>query len=720
LAAAGGADDDELLKENSELMFDGRRWLAVGDHSEEMLCKLFILIARQGAGSYELLHCRHRTWPYKVFEILKDDAVADWLDVHDDCELDEFTLHFRQYYGKGNCTGESAKAELATLAAVCKTDTASTERWHSRNQRRAKFRVWSHTQDLDSLSAKFLGMRTRDSGVRRTDDGERAKRRRQAPYEAAKQQEKLMLTSHRYAGGAWRAFMHMMAAGRRITPQLSAVMSEEYRALSPEQKEYYRELGALAVLAREQGDPGLVHRVRNRPDRIFELDGRDVDAGQDSDERHLGQQPALPAMPGAASGNVHGYSRIIAEASLQKANAKSDLDLETAENALLQKEVDQWSSEKSASAIQGWSAVSSAATDAASSTSSSSSLVRLQHAHAFVEHRRDLGQFALDVVQSSLKSSAIHRSRVWQGLHTAIMLKDCDSLGKVPTRRRRCHEAQRCLCQGLGRIIDRLETRLRAAFTLARKALGDKAFLRLLKGGMMALRFEFATPADRQPNLVVADAADDGDGPPVAEAKADLWVHIALMYLSPWRPTFLLMARHPGSDRGESLGLEARREESDASRLAFRTLWEVVGDCLDVHLEIAMSWYRLAFTSKRTGDSESPHRQRVLPLSLDKASLWRGLVSESKRQKASSGRKGGGRLACNRPPMARGDNQADESAEIVDSDASIGSVENDERQDLICMFFEIPIRPWLSNQKPVGILFVSMVEHADCVAFVLP
>jgi hypothetical protein len=69
--------------------------------------------------------------------------------------------------------------------------------------------------------------------------------------------------------------------------------------------------------------------------------------------------------------------------------------------------------------------------------------------------------------------------------------------------------------------------------------------------------------------------------------------------------------------------------------------------------------------------------------------------------------------------MARGDNQADESAEIVDSDASIGSVENDERQDLICMFFEIPIRPWLSNQKPVGILFVSMVEHADCVAFVL-
>ena len=168
----------------------GWRWLAARDHSEEMLCKLFILIARQGAAAYELLQCRHRTWPYRLFEILTDDAVADLLLEHNDFELDEFTLHFKQFYGDDNLTGVSAKAELATLGAVCKTDTASTERWHSRNQRRAKFRVWSHTQDLESLSAKFLGMRTRDSGVRRSEDGERAKRPRRAALQAAEERDK--------------------------------------------------------------------------------------------------------------------------------------------------------------------------------------------------------------------------------------------------------------------------------------------------------------------------------------------------------------------------------------------------------------------------------------------------------------------------------------------------------------------------------------------------
>ena len=94
-----------------------------------------------------------------------------------------------------------------------------------------------------------------------------------------------------------------------------------------------------------------------------------------------------------------------------------------------------------------------------------------------------------------------------------------------------------------------------------------------------------------------------------------------------------------------------------------------------------MSWHRLAFSSKPMGAFESPHRQRVLPLALAPASLWRGQVAESKRQRAPGGRKGGSRPAPPRLLLAIEDQQVDECAEVVDSDASVGSLENDERED---------------------------------------
>lgn len=156
-----GKSDLELLASCSDLMFNPDKWLAMQSTTEQRQVEAFKGAARTMAARYEASHRRHRSWPLKLFGMLQDPrGIADELAATSDCLLDSFSLGFKQHYSHDLC-GEAALAEIETLAAVCQTDTSTTEQWHSRNQRRARFRVWSHSQDLPSLSAHFLGRRGR-------------------------------------------------------------------------------------------------------------------------------------------------------------------------------------------------------------------------------------------------------------------------------------------------------------------------------------------------------------------------------------------------------------------------------------------------------------------------------------------------------------------------------------------------------------------------------
>ena len=69
--------------------------------------------------------------------------------------LDPYTKCFADEYA-GDLLGMDAKAELELVARFADTDTASTERVHSENQRRGKHKVWTHPPDLASTSAWFM------------------------------------------------------------------------------------------------------------------------------------------------------------------------------------------------------------------------------------------------------------------------------------------------------------------------------------------------------------------------------------------------------------------------------------------------------------------------------------------------------------------------------------------------------------------------------------
>lgn len=110
------------------------------------------MIARAGAATYQLVHVRHRTFPYRLFTLLRDGHAAEAIEGTPPCVLDEYSENFCTTY-HGNLVGADALAELELVAALADTDSASTERLHSQNQRRAKFKVWMHPPDLTTMSA---------------------------------------------------------------------------------------------------------------------------------------------------------------------------------------------------------------------------------------------------------------------------------------------------------------------------------------------------------------------------------------------------------------------------------------------------------------------------------------------------------------------------------------------------------------------------------------
>ena len=98
----------------------------------------------------------------------------------------------------------------------------------------------------------------------------------------------------------------------------------------------------------------------------------------------------------------------------------------------------------------------------------------------------------VDAVSGSDKSISCRAAR-WIAAHRLVCHDECPPLGAVPTRRRVCFEAQRCVCTGDGRRLAALEGRLRLAFYHYVCAMGMKSWSSMLYGGELVLRLRVAT-----------------------------------------------------------------------------------------------------------------------------------------------------------------------------------------------------------------------------------
>lgn len=327
--AASGDDDFKLMGAMSQLAMDCGQWSMLQQRSEDVCLLLFKSVSRSGALALDLLERRHRYWPFKLFLLLGADreVVATQLADAPGCSLDAFTLGFRERYCESGLVGELAIAELRLLAALCVTDTASTERWHSRNQRHSRSRVWTHSYGLPALSAHFVGKRSRGSPLP-TDPAESGGKRRRKASAIQSAREEQASTQRSGAGGAWRAFLHIQAAGMKFTPSVITELSQKYQALGEEEWQYYNEVGILATIAHRQGELAFGRRVRNRPMVMTPLsDGVSAGHGGAAGSASDSQAPAeerLQLVPVAQPDNA----RVLRDARAAKKEAKVEGDME--------------------------------------------------------------------------------------------------------------------------------------------------------------------------------------------------------------------------------------------------------------------------------------------------------------------------------------------------------------------------------------------------------
>ena len=216
---------------------------------------LFRLLSRQGAAVKELLVCKHRSFPYRLFNILRDPDAAE--DVLRSCppSRDAYTASFLEAH-RDDLSSPSALAELAAVVVNASTCTLSLE--SSNASVRRIFFVSSQQVSMpvmESVSAEFvLGKLRRRSWERMHPAGHRqhwGKRdgRERGDHSAEEAPKQVR------GGGAYRAFLSETDLAID-DPRLK----DMYSALSDDERARLDQKGRLATAKHRLGLPSFPPR----------------------------------------------------------------------------------------------------------------------------------------------------------------------------------------------------------------------------------------------------------------------------------------------------------------------------------------------------------------------------------------------------------------------------------------------------------------------------
>ena len=185
---------------------------------------------------------------------------------------------------------------------------------------------------------------------------------------------------------------------------------------------------------------------------------------------------------------------------------------------------------------------------------------------------------------------------------------------------------------------------------------------------------------------VGADVLGDGgvgDGPIVPYTAREFWVHVSLLYESPWGPTFTQLQRRAAETHdGDAipLGSVMSVDVDGRSQLAHMNLWELLR-ALDIRKAITMKCYRLVASAGRPADQLEPWKQRVQPMTVIGVAFWGGSELEEAKHAVAAAKR---RRRKPRGPRAprRDDGGGDGGAAADDEAAGEGEDVDEEIEDI--------------------------------------
>jgi hypothetical protein len=506
LKAFDSKDTEELFQNITELMFDEGRWLLLHRHDERVQLQAFVTISRCIAMAHQLVYCRNKNYPYKTFDALRDDSQFQQLQEYSACELDGYTANLVDFYGTrlGN---PMSRSELELALALGDTDTNSTERIHSVNNRKLAGRSLTHKLDLATMSAHYVGRHARGPTAIGKDDvpastGSGSKRPLLQGGAQAKPKKK------RGGGGAWRAILHITAEGQQFDVEYMAHLSHRFHNLSDMERDYYNELGMLGTnLHRSRGNAFEKRtKVRKRAASAPTKFGLLLPGSQQLEVADGEGEVALAAHSSALSGQETIYlsAKEVLAAERGKVRARQRL-----QNSIV----------KDVEAICDRDGTGLAQSFGLDSTGRAAVLpMQGSQLHWYVPTATVLDNASKYLATSTLEASTWD----WRSGHRCIMHRDCEPLGKVPTHRRLCWEAQGCVHKGDGRLLHSFQSAVIQQDRRLKKHLGDKMYklLMCMRGRfVMRLRVPLDDCGD---HLHVGSACDEGrDGDEAPRGTSD-------------------------------------------------------------------------------------------------------------------------------------------------------------------------------------------------------
>ena len=272
---------DTYLSAARRMMLSEEWWDPIQDKTEVKQLQIFTVCSRMTSSAYQLQHVRHRWFPYATAAATWDPVASDRLKAAKSCETDEYTEDWAAHYGPQPLSKGTAKAELNGVRRFAEVTSNSTERLHSENERRSRFRVWSHQQDLTTLSAWFTTRRCSKANIEvlpvsvhgplDVEAELRAVMAEEAPIplpDAPRRPAARGFGSDRVWG--WNAFRNIEGEGVWMAGPAGRLLTQRWHSLPDDERQHFIDIGtAYRDLART--DRSGMRATRRRPQRAETL-----------------------------------------------------------------------------------------------------------------------------------------------------------------------------------------------------------------------------------------------------------------------------------------------------------------------------------------------------------------------------------------------------------------------------------------------------------------
>ncbi|CAE7208256.1 unnamed protein product, partial [Symbiodinium necroappetens] len=253
LQAARGTLVNTALQEALQMLWNLPLGIPSKAYRRRLRTLLFSFLGTFVAKVHFYLRRAHNGFPYQLFCVLLSSEECARVYRIPKCFRDDLAAAFFERYPEpADGMTDEAQALLEGVALMSCVDVSTLESSHSTIREWTQMRGRGHTPSFVDVSAqsfcRWVG--TRYDGM----TGQKFAEQRRAAKEADKA-EKESKKSRRgsSSGGGYKSFVSSRCQGQKLSRELCARLSQEYRNLSEDEFQHFQEVGRAATLASRMG-----------------------------------------------------------------------------------------------------------------------------------------------------------------------------------------------------------------------------------------------------------------------------------------------------------------------------------------------------------------------------------------------------------------------------------------------------------------------------------